>query len=571
MKTLHAIRTIFATLPARLRLRMLFSLLASAGYLLISYLSAYWLSITESVSQSGALEALWRPLAVVVALFLLISALEAFFDYLGETTVHRGSALLKLRLYDVFCAEDPLNGSAYPLDKKIPLLAADSQEAVRAVYAALVTVATFCFQSVGSTILLFGHSSLLGVTSIVIGLIALLFNGGFSPLSRRKNLKLRAAVADASSELETIVKGSEVIKSFSLQDYFRGRYCDKTAQTYKYGMENMRLSLVSSSFAEISKYFIGGAFLAVAAVLCAHDLVPVSTMLFAYSLGNTIGWSMRRLGKGWMALQFSLAAAERVADALDTPAEPAGASLAPAKDALAIEFDGVSFSYGDNEVLRDLSFRIEAGQRVVLVGGSGSGKTTITKLCMRFLAPTSGTVRVMGQDTMTCDPTQLRECFGYVPQSPYIFGATVYDNIACAVDDASLSQVREVCARTAVDEFLDPAQGLDQELTEGGGNLSGGQRQRIAMARALIKDAPILIMDEYASALDSKTERILDDTIHALGRDKTVLAITHRLQSAKRYDRILVLENGRVVQDGTFATLAAQPEGLFCKLLNRKT
>lgn len=232
-----------------------------------------------------------------------------------------------------------------------------------------------------------------------------------------------------------------------------------------------------------------------------------------------------------------------------------------------VRFEDVGFGYGpDVPVLTDLSFTAQAGETTALVGASGAGKSTIMSMVLRFWDPDSGQVLIDGQDLTTVSSDSLRACMAYVGQDAYLFDGTVADNIRAGMTDAGSSAVEEAAARAEAHGFIrELPQGYDTPVGELGSLLSGGQRQRIAIARAFLRDAPILLLDEPTSALDAQSEDAIQATLARLSEGRTTIVIAHRLSTVRRADRIIVLDSGRAVEQGTHDVLLARG-GLYARL-----
>lgn len=238
-----------------------------------------------------------------------------------------------------------------------------------------------------------------------------------------------------------------------------------------------------------------------------------------------------------------------------------------------ITFDNVTFRHSEqSEALFDnFSLDIPHGQKVGIVGVSGAGKTTFTKLLMRFIDPQEGSVRIDGTDVSSVALRSLHDAIAYVPQEPLLFHRSLYENIGYSRPDATNSEIESAAKRAHADTFIASlADGYNTLVGERGVKLSGGQRQRVAIARAILKDAPILILDEATSALDSESELLIQKAIENLWRHKTTIVVAHRLSTIAKLDRIIVLENGKIIEDGTHSELLKR-SGTYAKLWNHQS
>ena len=274
--------------------------------------------------------------------------------------------------------------------------------------------------------------------------------------------------------------------------------------------------------------------------------------------------SLGQLSEVWGEIQLAAGAAERISELLDeTPAIAAPAAPialpSPATGDVAVEH--VTFTYPtrpETAAMRDVSFHVTPGKTVAIVGPSGAGKTTVFALIQRFFDPQQGSVRIDGVDVRQADPQAVRSRIAVVPQETMIFSGSIIDNIRFGKPEASEAEVTAAAQAARVDEFAERLpRGYDTEVGERGVTLSGGQRQRIAIARAILRNAPILLLDEATSALDAESEHFIQEAIEKLTANRTTLVIAHRLATVRNADRILVLDEGRLVAEGTHSELIA--------------
>jgi ATP-binding cassette subfamily B protein len=278
------------------------------------------------------------------------------------------------------------------------------------------------------------------------------------------------------------------------------------------------------------------------------------------------------LSETWGELQRAAGSTERLMELLDTQPRlvaPAAPQPLPSPPRGEVKLEHVSFRYParpEVPALADVSLAVAPGERVALVGPSGAGKSTVFQLLLRFYDPESGRVLVDGVEARECDPHALRHRFALVPQEPVLFAASVAENVRYGRPDATDEAVRAACAAAYALEFIERLpQGFDTQLGERGVRLSGGQRQRLSIARALLAARPVLLLDEATSSLDAASERYVQLALEGLMRGRTTLIIAHRLATVQGADRIVVMDHGRIVAEGTHAQLVRQG-GLYARL-----
>jgi ATP-binding cassette, subfamily B, bacterial len=307
-----------------------------------------------------------------------------------------------------------------------------------------------------------------------------------------------------------------------------------------------------------------------ARLVLAGDMTPGQLGQFVMYAAIAAG-STASLSEIWSQLQRAAGAMERIAELLEArsaiqgPDEPRTLPNQP----LSVHFECVHFAYPvrpDETVLRDLSFSIQAGETVAIVGPSGAGKSTLFQLLLRFYDPDCGRVEIAGIDVRELDLVALRRTLGLVPQDVVVFSGSAADNIAYGVEAVTANDIHTAARAAHAEEFIVRwPDGYDTFLGEKGMRLSGGQRQRIAIARALVKQPPLLLLDEATASLDAESERLVQEALNEVSRDRTVLVIAHRLATVRRADRILVLDQGQVVADGTHEELV-RDNALYARL-----
>ncbi len=402
----------------------------------------------------------------------------------------------------------------------------------------------------------------------VLVLVLTIFGRRIRKTARRRQEK----VGDVTERLVEILAGIKVIKAFRAESHEETAFGRENRRLFRRTMKVVRNRVLSRGLVEGLNQSMGIAVLALGMVLVMRGQWGLSAgglAAFVVVMAGTYK-PVKNLSNGWANLMDALPAAERFFELLDRPAERADPPDAVCLDGVrdAIRFEHVSFSYGREPVLRDVSLEVRAGEMVAIVGRTGTGKTTLVDLLLGFHEPDAGRITVDGTDLRRIARDSLLAHVAVVAQEPFLFHGTIGENVRYGRPGASEAEVLTAARAAHVDEFAERLpEGYDTPVGEGGVALSGGQRQRVTIARAILKNPAILVFDEATSALDAKSERLVQDAIEALLKDRTVFVIAHRLSTIRKADKIVVLDAGRVVRAGTHAELVSEP-GLYRELVD---
>lgn len=426
----------------------------------------------------------------------------------------------------------------------------------------------------GITWVLFRQSSALGLLFLGWSLVYVLITLGFI----KKKMKLDILEADADSRvtavLSDVITNMFTIKMFARSSNEKMSFEDVTNDEEGKRLRAWNFANMQNAVQAFLMFLLQMASVYISIKLWYEGSISPGTLLlvqaYTFSLFDTL-WN---LGRSITKAMKALTNMKEVVDVFDQKRDILDPSTpeSPRISEGAIVIDNVSFSYPNGVVVfDDFTLHIPKGQKVGIVGYSGAGKTTITKLLLRFYDPTEGAIRIDGQDIADITQDDLRKNISYVPQEPLLFHRSIRDNIAYGKNNATEEDIVAAAKKAQAHEFIEKLPGRYETLVgERGVKLSGGERQRVAIARAMLKEAPVLVLDEATSSLDSASEKSIQEALKELMQGRTTIAIAHRLSTIQKMDRIIVLDGGVIIEDGTHAELL-EKKGVYHELWSHQS
>jgi ABC-type multidrug transport system fused ATPase/permease subunit len=429
---------------------------------------------------------------------------------------------------------------------------------------------------ISQVLVIIGGITLMTISSYQLTLFTLAIVPAISLLAffsgraiRRYSKRAQAFVAESNTIVEETLQGIQNVKAFTNETFESNRYREKTEEVARAGIKGGKYQAAVS-------FIVLGFFISMAAVIwrgaamIANGQMEAGQLFSFVIYSGFIGGNIAGMAGVYTRLQKTIGASENLLLLLDEPTEEIDERYEP-DPSLAlhgqISFENVDFRYPSREevvVLRDVSFSIDPGQQIALVGPSGAGKSTIASLLLKFYEPVDGRILFDGRDSLRFPVTALRAQMAVVMQDVFLFGGTIRENISYGRPGATEEEIIDAAVQANAWDFVRTfPEKLDTVVGERGVQLSGGQRQRIAIARAVLKNPKILILDEATSSLDSESERLVQEALEKLMEGRTSLVIAHRLSTVRKADRIIVISDGRIVEQGTHAELIANGNGLY--------
>jgi ATP-binding cassette, subfamily B, bacterial MsbA len=515
-------------------------------------------------------ENVWAALAGLLVLFTILKGLAFFFSSYMLTNVGQQVIVhLRQQLYDHILKQSPQFFAAHRSTDLTAHIISDVERVQHAVTVLVAEMLRESFTLLALLVLAFSINWRLATFSLLIAPPIYMLTVRFGKRLRRTSHRTQEGIQEVLGIAQEAISGNRIVKAFGMERFEGTRFNAALDRLRRTNMRTARALYLSSPVLELVGFLLLAALIMFAQRLIANNSLTIGDFTGLLATLFKLYDPMRKLSQTQNTYQQIFAASSRVFALLDEHTElvdrPEARQMAPFQKS--IELCKVSFSYpsAKQPALSEIDLRIEKGQVVALVGLSGSGKTTLTNLLMRFFDPSSGQVLIDGIDIRDLKIESLRAQLSLVSQEVVLFNDTIRNNIAYGRADVGEAAVEAAARAAFAHEFIIARGGYDVVVGENGLQFSGGQRQRIAIARAILKNAPILILDEATSALDTESEMQLQRAMANLMRDRTTIVIAHRLSTVRGASRIVVLDQGRIVEAGAHEELL-EANGLYRKL-----
>ncbi len=452
-------------------------------------------------------------------------------------------------------------------------LASDTTVIQKAVTVNVSMALRFLVQAVGAIAILAWISWKLTLVMLAVVPIVAAGAGLYGRLIRRVSRKVQDALAESTAVAEETLAGVRTVRAFARERHEAARYGEAVMRAFELARKRAWLGASFQGAVSFAGYGSIAAVLWYGGVLLSEGNMSFGELTSFLLYTFTVAFAIGALSGLWEDFAKALGASERVFELMDRESRVASGELEPAAVEGRVRFEGVSFAYPtrpDQPVLRGASLRLEPGEAVAVVGPSGAGKSTVAALLSRFYDPDNGRILLDEHPLTQLSPDWLRERVGVVSQEPVLFATSIAENIRYGRPTARQAEVEAAArAANAHDFVVGFSEGYETMVGERGVRLSGGQKQRIAIARAVLKDPEVLVLDEATSALDAESEHLVKEALERLMKQRTTLVIAHRLSTVRNADRVVVIDEGRVVQEGTHDDLVAR-DGIYRRLVERQ-
>ncbi len=454
-------------------------------------------------------------------------------------------------------------------------MTADVSQMGNSIHAIIETLLMGILQLIAITVIIFTINWVLALIVIAFVPMSVVLSYIFAKRSEPYYDKMFKASGDIYQTVEETYSGYQTIKSYnleSLQEEKLKLHNDAmcSSQTRATFMSSIVTPLVtfSNNLAYVLICLIG-AYFAIKGTSVGGNVVSVADIVAVVIYAKMFSSPLEQIANAISSLQRVASASKRVYEVLDEPEMDVQTEVMPENVKGVVDFEHVAFSYNpENPLLKDMNVHVEAGSKVAIVGPTGAGKTTVVNLLMRFYDPQSGSILIDGTDTKTVSRESVRDCFSMVLQDTWLFGGSVYDNIAYGKEGVSREDVERAAIAAHADAFIRMLpDGYDTVINESVTNISGGQKQLLTIARAFLSDKPLLILDEATSSVDTRTEVLIQKAMDDLMKNKTGFIIAHRLSTIVNADVILVIKDGDIVESGTHKELLAK-NGFYAEIYN---
>lgn len=563
-------------------LAILFSIINKIFDLMPPFLTAWMIDTASGTPPNWSTQLMgttnsWHIIIGFAVLTFLIFGFESFFEWLFQKgfmrLAQRVQHDLRLETYSKLQAKEMGYFEDQRTGNLLSILNDDVNQLERFLNTSfneiiqLITLVIFAGWSLIYVSPLLGLIGMAPIPFIILG--SLYYQRKIGPYYKA----IRQGVGVLSNRLENNISGIQVIKSFSTEKFEQARVKEASLV---YRDANYKAIRWSAVYVPLIRMFIAVGFTATLLigsywVIYEPEKFSLGSLAFFAMMTQRLLWPVTRLGTVFDAYERAKASARRIFELLDAPTAIKDAEQ-PAtlpSQVGAIEFKSVSFAYKNGvQVLEQMDFSIPAGRRIGIAGATGGGKTTLIKLLLRFYDVTGGAILLNGIDIREIKLHDLRQQIALVSQEVYLFHGTIRENIAYGMTEVDLSAIQQAAQKAQIHEFIaDLPDGYETIIGERGIKLSGGQRQRISIARAILKDAPILVLDEATSAVDTETERAIQQNLDLLTQNKTAIIVAHRLSTIRSLDEILVVQAGKLIEQGSHEELLDQ-KGIYADLWN---